>query len=188
MTENKHINDSSISGEKHKGLVQVLTGDGKGKTTAAVGSIVRALSHGLSVYVAVFMKNNNPFGEWTYLSRTSNVRIENFGSENFCRPSDVKPEEKERANLALQAARNAMCGGKYDLVVLDEVNVAAAWKLIDTNDVIKLIEDRPSHVRLIFTGRYADREIIKRADLVTEMLNIKHPFDAGEPAREGIEY
>ena len=188
MTEKKYKNSSLTTPDSRKGLVQVFTGNGKGKTTAAAGSIVRALSHGLKVYVAVFMKASNPRSEWTFLSSLPGVKIEHFGSENFCDPSQIKPEEKEQARQALAAAGKAMLSGEYNLIVLDEVNVAAAWKLIDNEEVVRLVEKKPPQVELILTGRYADIELVKRADLVTEMLNIKHPFDAGEEAREGIEY
>lgn len=171
-----------------KGLVQVFTGDGKGKTSAAAGSILRAIAAGLNVYAAVLMKGGNPEGEWNYLSRLPGVTIERFGSKNFCDPGKVKPEDREQAKLALEAAAKAMLSGKYDMVVLDEINVAAAWKLIDIKDVIKLVDEKPANVDLILTGRYAAPELIEKADLVTEMRKIKHPFDAGLPARKGIEY
>jgi len=172
----------------HKGLVQIFTGDGKGKTTAAVGTIIRALGHGLRVYIAVFMKGDRISGEWSYLSTLPGITLERFGLKTFCNPSDVKPEEKKQAGLALTAARDALHSNKYDIVVLDEINVAVGWKLIELPEVISLIEERPAGVELILTGRRADPELVKRADLVTEMLKIKHPFDAGIEAREGIEY
>jgi cob(I)alamin adenosyltransferase len=188
LTNNSCINRSSTNQGFHKGLVQVLTGHGKGKTTSAIGSIVRALSHGLKVYVAVFMKTSSTGGEWVFLSKLPGVKIEFFGSDNFCDPAHIKPMEQEHSRLALSSARKAMHSGEYNLIVLDEVNVAAAWKLIDNEDVIKLIEEKPQEIELILTGRYADFEVVKIADMVTEMLSIKHPFDTGEAAREGIEY
>jgi len=171
-----------------KGLVQIYTGEGKGKTTAAIGNIIRALGHNLKVYAAVFMKGDYPYGEWEYLARLPNIKVERFGLREFCNPADIKPEEKAQAAQALNAAREAILHGNYDLVVLDEINVAIAWHLIDKNEVIKLLEERPPHPTLILTGRYADSELMKKADLVTEMLKIKHHFDAGVPARQGIEF
>jgi cob(I)alamin adenosyltransferase len=188
LTNNNCVNSSPLHIDFKKGLVQVFTGHGKGKTSAAVGSIVRALSHGLKVYVAIFMKASSINGEWAFLSKFPGIKIEFFGSDNFCDPAHIKPSEKERSRLALESARKAMHSGEYNLIVLDEVNVAAAWKLIDNEEVIKLIEDKPLEIELILTGRYADFEVVKIADMVTEMLNIKHPFDTGEIAREGIEY
>jgi cob(I)alamin adenosyltransferase len=171
-----------------KGLVQIFTGDGKGKTTAAVGTIIRALSHGLKVYVAVFMKGGVPSGEWTFLAGQPGIKIERFGVDTFLNPENIKPEEREQAAGALRAAVQAVTGGEYDLVVLDEINVAVGWKLISVQDVIDLIAKKPANVELILTGRRANAELMKRADLVTEMLKIKHPFDAGIKAREGIEF
>jgi len=170
------------------GCVQVFTGEGKGKTTAALGTVLRALGHGLRAYIAVFMKGDYPYGEWETLSKLPNVTVATFGFREFTDPANIKPEERDEAKRALAAAREAMLSGRYDTVVLDEVNVAVAWKLIELDEVIKLIGDKPRPVELILTGRYADRELIKRADLVTECLKIKHPYDEGITSREGIEY
>ena len=178
----------SLSGNISRGLVQVFTGDGKGKTSAAVGTIVRALSHGLRVCAVLFLKGNFPSGEWSFLSSHPNIQIKRFGTGSFCNPSDIKPEDRAQALAALKCAEEAVFSGTYDLVVLDEINVAIGWQLIPLENVVKLIEGKPSNVELILTGRRADPEIVKRADLVTEMLKIKHPFDAGIPAREGFEY
>ena len=171
-----------------RGLVQIFTGDGKGKTTAAIGAVIRALGHGLRVYVAFFMKGDYPYGERSILSQLPNVTIASFGSRGFIDPANIKPEEKEQAKRALAAAREAMLSGSYDLVVLDEVNLAAAWNLVELDEVLKLIEDKPPGVELILTGRRADSKLAKAADLVTEMLKIKHPYDEGVAAREGVEY
>lgn len=168
--------------------MQVFTGDGKGKTSAAVGTVVRAVGHGLRVYVVFFMKGDYPYGEYETLFKLPGVTVSQFGQREFVDPNNVRPEERQQAEEALSAAREAMLSGKYDLVVLDEVNVAVGWKLIDTGEVIKFIKDKPKHVELILTGRYADAKIIEMADLVTEMKKIKHPYDKGIPARKGIEY
>ncbi|MFH1650969.1 MAG: cob(I)yrinic acid a,c-diamide adenosyltransferase [Chloroflexota bacterium] len=170
------------------GLVQIFTGNGKGKTTAALGTIVRATGHGLRVYIAFFMKGEYPYGERQTLAKLPNVTVASFGGLEFCNPKKVKPEEKEQAGKALAAAREAMLGGQYDLVVLDEVDVAVAFRLIELADVIKLVEDKPPALELILTGRYADSRLIELADLVTEMVKIKHPYDRGIKARRGIEY
>jgi cob(I)alamin adenosyltransferase len=111
-----------------------------------------------------------------------------FGFRKFIDPANIKPEEKEQAKAALETARKAVISGKYNLVVLDEVNVALGFKLIELDDVIRLIKDKPSHVELILTGRRADSRLIEMADLVTEMVKVKHPFDKGIKARKGIEY
>jgi cob(I)alamin adenosyltransferase len=171
-----------------KGLVQVFTGDGRGKTSAALGTVVRALGQGLRAYIVFFMKGDYPYGERRILSELPNVDFASFGSLEFVDPRNVKPEEMEQARQALAAAREAMLSGNYDLVVLDEVNVAVAWKLVELEEVLRFINDKPENVELILTGRYADTKLVQVADLVTEMLKIKHPYDGGVMARKGIEY
>jgi cob(I)alamin adenosyltransferase len=177
-----------LTAKNGKGLVQVFTGNGKGKTTAALGTILRAAGHGFRVFIVFFMKGNYDYGEYSTLAKLPNVDMANFGFRHLTDPNNVKPEEIEQAGLALAAARDAVLGGNYDLVVLDEVNVALDFNLIEVDDVIKLIQDKPSSVELILTGRYADTRIIEMADLVTEMVKVKHPFDKGIKARKGIEY
>jgi len=171
-----------------KGLVQVLTGNGKGKTTAALGTILRAAGHGFRIFVVFFMKGNYDYGEFSTLSKLPNVNMASFGFRQLTDPANIKPEEIEQARLALATAREAILSGNYDLVVMDEVNVALGFKLIELDEVVKLIRDKPPDVELILTGRYADKKIIELADLVTEMVNVRHPFDKGIKARKGIEY
>lgn len=171
-----------------KGLVQIFTGNGKGKTTAALGTILRAAGHGFRIFIVFFMKGDYEYGEYGALRKLPNVDIRQFGFRQFTDPKNIKPEEKEQAELALLAARDAMLSGKYDLVVLDEVNVALEYKLIEPEGVVTLINQKPANVELILTGRYADNRIIEMADLVTEMVKVKHPFDKGISARKGIEY
>ena len=170
------------------GLVEIFTGSGKGKTTAALGAALRALGHELRVHIVFFMKGGYPYGERNMLPQLPNVSFQSFGHEHFVDPQNVKAEEREQAREALQAARAAISSGKFDLVVLDEVNVAVAWKLIEVEELIKLIEKKPQNVELILTGRYADQRLIERADLVTEMVEVKHPYQKGIKARKGIEY
>jgi cob(I)alamin adenosyltransferase len=171
------------------GLIQVFTGDGKGKTTAALGTILRAVGHGLNIFVVFFIKGNYAYGEFSTLGKLPNVRLAVFGLRQFIhKNSEINPEEKRQAEAALTAAREAIAGGEYDLVVLDEINVALDFHLIAMDDVIDIIKNKPSHVELILTGRHADARLIEMADLVTEMVNIKHPFDKGVQARQGIEY
>ena len=170
------------------GMVEIFTGDGKGKTSAALGTVFRALGHGCRAHIIFFMKGKFPYGEQKILSTLSNVTFETFGLLEFCDPNNLKPEEKEQAHKALDAARKATLSGEYDVVILDEINVATAWKLVDIEDVIKLINERPEHVELILTGRYADQRLIELADLVTDMMKVKHPYDKGILSRQGIDY
>jgi len=174
--------------ENGKGLVQIFTGNGKGKTTAALGTVLRATGHSLKVFIVFFMKGDYAYGEYSALAKLPNVETASFGFRKFTDPSNIKPEEKEQAKAALETARKAVLSGNYNLVVLDEVNVALSYNLIELDDVIRLIKEKPSHVELILTGRYANSRLIDMADLVTEMVKVKHPFDKGIKARKGIEY
>ncbi len=188
MAETTSLRSSSSSEPLRSGLVQIFTGAGKGKTSAAMGGVLRALGHGLRVCIVVFMKGDYPYGERAVLSKLPNVKIARFGFMTFTDPANVKPEEIEQAKQALAFAREAMLSGNYDLVVLDEVNIAAAWKLVELEEVVRLIRDKPPNVELILTGRYADAKLIELADLVTECVKVKHPYDEGIKARKGIEY
>jgi len=171
-----------------RGLVEIFTGEGKGKTSAALVAVIRALGHGLRVYIVFFMKGDFPYGEQKILCQFPNCTVERFGFQEFVDPTNIKPEEMEEARKALEAARKAMLSLKYDVVILDEVNIAVAWKLINVNDVIKLVQKKPEKVELILTGRYADSKLIELADLVTDMVKVKHPFDKGILSRKGFEY
>lgn len=170
------------------GLIQVYTGNGKGKTTAAIGLSIRALGHGAKVHMIFFMKGKFPYGEREILSKLPGLSFQIFGHEHLIDPNNVKDKEKQQAHEALEASKLAIERGKYDLIILDEINVASAWKLIDVEDVLDLIANKPSTVEVVLTGRYADQRIIDKADLVTNMDEIKHPYRREVKARKGIEY
>ena len=187
MSENITARDLSAQ-PSDRGLVQIFTGDGKGKTSAALGCVIRAVGHGLRIYIVFFMKGDYAYGERNVLSQLPNVTVSSFGQEKFVDPRNIKLEQIAEAGQALAAAREAVLSGNYDLVVLDEVNMAAAFKLVSVDDLIKLIQDKPRKVELIFTGRRADPRLVQAADLVTEMVKIKHPYDQGIAARRGFEY
>jgi len=171
-----------------RGLVEVYTGNGRGKTSAAMGIALRAHGQGLRVCVIQFMKGSCPYGEQRVLASLPNVTLHRFGRQEFCDPREVKPEEREEAEKALAAASEAVFSGDYDLVVLDEVNVAASWGLVAVDQVVDLVKSKPGEVTLILTGRYADPTVIELADLVTEMVEVKHPYRQGRKARRGFEY
>lgn len=171
-----------------KGLVEIFTGEGKGKTSAALGVALRACGHGRRVHIVYFMKGDFPYGEQEVLSKLPNVTFARFGFQDFTDPANVKPEEKKEARKALEAARKAMLSLENDIVILDEVNVAVAWNLIDVDGVIKLIKSKPEKVELILTGRYAHPKLIELADLVTDMVKVKHPYDKGILSRKGVDY
>lgn len=171
-----------------QGLVQVYTGDGKGKTTAALGLAFRASGHGLKTYIIQFMKGEIYYGELGAAERLpENITIKQMGRPDFVDKKNPARIDIEMAEEALKLAKDVITGGKYEIVVLDEINVALDFGLIKLEDVMELIEDKPPEVELILTGRYAPAEIIERADLVTEMTEIKHPYNAGVEARIGIE-
>jgi cob(I)alamin adenosyltransferase len=187
MTETSSYN-FLLSEPSRQGLVYIFTGDGKGKTSAALGLVFRASGHGLRVYFSYFMKGGYPQGEHDILSKLPNVNVASFGQREFIDPASIKLQDIEQARQALSASSEAMLSNNYDLVVLDEVNLAVAWKLIELDEVIKLITDKPKNVELILTGRQADVELVKLADVVTEMLNIKYPHNKEAMARMGIDY
>jgi cob(I)alamin adenosyltransferase len=170
------------------GLVQVYTGNGKGKTSAAFGLALRATGRGLRVYILQFIKGGFDYGELHVVGRIPNLTLKVFGRGKFI---ISKPPEKEDVGLAQEALKQAetiVASQEYDVVVLDEINVALNLKLIALQDVLSLLKKKPTNVELILTGRNAPEEIVELADLVTEFREIKHPFSKGYPAREGIEY
>jgi len=171
-----------------RGMVQVYTGEGKGKTTAALGLTLRAAGHGLRVHIVQFLKGWPHYGELEGLKFLPNVTLRQFGREGFVNPKKPLPADYERAGAALQDARAAMLSGEVDIVILDEVNNALELGLVSQEAVLALLDARPANVELILTGRGAPEEICRRADLVTEMRAIKHPYEDGVTARKGIEY
>jgi cob(I)alamin adenosyltransferase len=170
------------------GLVQVYTGDGKGKTSAALGLALRAVGRGLKIYIIQFIKGGFDYGELYVVPQLSNLELKAFGRGRFITEKPPKEEDVRLAREAFEFAKKIVVGGEYDVVVLDEVNVALGLKLIDMDDVVRLVKSKPKHVELVLTGRNAPAEIIELADLVTEMKEVKHPFRKGVPPRKGIEY
>lgn len=170
-----------------KGYVQIYTGDGKGKTTAALGLALRAAGHGMHTYIGQFMKGH-PYGELEALADHPGIIIEQYGDMHFIRREQMTTEHVARARRGLERAREAMCSGQYDLVVLDEINVAIWFGLVSVEDVLALLESRPLNVEVILTGRGAPRQLIDQADLVTEMRELKHYYQQGVISRQGIEW
>ncbi len=174
--------------DSRKGLIQVLTGDGRGKTTAALGQAMRAAGHGFKVYIVQFMKGWPYYGELKTVGQHPNITIKQFGRPDFVDRDNPDPVDIEMAREALDHSREVVMSGEYDMVILDEVNVALEWKLIQLRDVLSLMEEKPEELELILTGRYAHPQVIARADLVTEMREIKHPYQKGVVGRRGIDY
>jgi cob(I)alamin adenosyltransferase len=168
------------------GCVHVYTGEGKGKTTAAMGLALRSVGYGRRVFIGQFLKAGVG-GELTALARHDGVDVEHYGRGRFI---VSEPDETDRrgARGGISSALEALAGGRYDLVILDEIDVALACGLVTLDDCHRLLDARPDHVELVFTGRAAPPEMIERADLVTEMREVKHYFRRGVRAREGIEY
>ena len=171
-----------------KGFVQVYTGCGKGKTTAATGLIVRALGQGFRVLLVRFLKTSDePSGELIFLRNAQNLEIISSGIGILRKPVNM---EEVRSSVAktFALARQKILAGALDLVVLDEINNVLSKKLLLLQEVVELIGQRPTGTELVLTGRHAPAEIIAKADLVTRMEKVKHPFDRGIGARRGIEY
>ncbi|MGB9667780.1 MAG: cob(I)yrinic acid a,c-diamide adenosyltransferase [Thermosulfidibacteraceae bacterium] len=176
-------------GKLERGFVQVYTGDGKGKTTAALGLAFRAAGHGMKTLIVQFMKGCVFYGELESAKKMDPyIKIVQVGREEFVKKGDPDEIDVRLAREGLELAYKAISSGEYDIVVLDEINVAVDYGLIPLEEVLDLIRNKPENLELVLTGRYAHPEIVKAADLVTEMLEIKHYYsDKGVDARDGIE-
>ncbi len=174
---------------KRKGYIQVYTGDGKGKTTAAIGLAIRAAGRGKKSYIAQFMKKGE-YGELIairkYLSQY--INIQQFGLPDFHFKGDpVTDKERKAALEGLDAVKSVLKSGEYDIIILDEINILLNFKIIDIGLVLEILDDKPDDIELILTGRNAPEEILKRAHLITDMKNVKHYYDKQVSARLGIE-
>jgi len=169
------------------GLIQVYTGNGKGKTTAALGLALRAYLHGFKIAFIQFMKGTN-YGEDKISSILPGFYFEKFGRKEFVNPKAPDPRDVDEAQKALYRCKELAFSGEFDLMVMDEVNVAMAFKLISVEEVLDFLKTKPSNLEIVLTGRYAPKEIIEIADLVSEIKEVKHPYIEGIPARRGIEY
>jgi cob(I)alamin adenosyltransferase len=172
-----------------QGLVQVYTGDGKGKTTAAFGLAVRAVGHGFRVYIILFMKGKDDYGELDGLKRLQpECQLEHFGGQGWVYKGEPQEEHVHEARKAFARAQEVINSGEWDIVILDEIINALWFELIPEKDVMELVQKKPNHVEIILTGRNASQNLIDAADLVTEMVLKKHPYEQGIMARRGIEY
>jgi cob(I)alamin adenosyltransferase len=171
-----------------KGLVVVITGSGKGKTTAAFGQALRAIGQGYRVFVLQFMKGRK-YGEFIAAEKyLPHLTIRMSGLDSFVMRDNPAAIDIELAQKGLAAAKKAINSGKYNMVILDEINVALDFKLIALPEVIELIKNKPASLDLILTGRYAPPEIIELADTVSEVKEVKHHYNKGIKDRAGIEY
>ncbi len=169
-----------------KGYLQVYTGTGKGKTTAALGLALRAAGAGLNVFIAQFIKKKR-CSEHKALERFSDlITFRHYGT-GLLRGTAPTEEAIVAARKGFNEVRRIIASEQYDLVVLDEINTAAHYNLVSVEDILALVDAKPAGTEIVLTGRYADERVIERADLVTEMKEIKHYFRKGVKARKGIE-
>jgi len=179
---------SSEKTGEFKGYIQIYTGDGKGKTTAALGLALRAAGHGLKSYIGQFLKGQQ-YGELAAIEKLAPlVTIEQFGRSGFVHVTKDPDEiDIKMAKKGLESCRKAMLSGEFRIVILDEINVAVYFNLITEDEVHHLLDLKPSDVEIVLTGRYSPDSFIRRGDLVSEMKDIKHYYDSGVKARDGIE-
>ena len=169
-----------------KGYIQVYTGSGKGKTTAALGLALRAAGAGFRVYIAQFVKGMK-YSELDILPRLSDyITLKQYGRDCFIE-RDPTNEDIQAAQEGLKEVKQIMCSGEYQMIILDEANIATHFKLFSVEDLLDFMRAKPEGVELVITGRMADPRVIEEADLVTEMKEIKHYYQKGIEARAGIE-
>ena len=170
-----------------KGYIHVFTGNGKGKTTAALGLAIRAVGAGMKVFIAQFVKGM-PYSELDVIrDYLQGIEIRQYGRGCFI-VHEPSPEDVEAAHEGFREVSGIVNSGIYDLVILDEIFIALFYHLIDLQDVLNILERKPVPLELVLTGRYAPEEIIDKADLVTSMAEVKHYFSKGVEARKGIEF
>lgn len=167
-------------------MIQVYTGDGKGKTTAALGLALRAAGAGKKVYIAQFAKGRD-YGELAILNKIKQIKIEQCGRRCFIKK---RPEKQDIAcaQAAWEKVKKIIAQKKYQLIVLDEINIALKLGLLSTKEVLSVIKEAPKDIEVVLTGRYAPQALIKIADLVSQIREIKHYYKKGVKARKGIEY
>ncbi|MCP4114461.1 MAG: cob(I)yrinic acid a,c-diamide adenosyltransferase [Desulfobacteraceae bacterium] len=168
------------------GYVHLYTGDGKGKTTAALGLSLRAAGHGLTTFIGQFMKGQY-YGELTALKALPQVTVEQFGDEGCIQRHEVTDRHRAHAREGLARISQVMAEGCYSVIVMDEICVAIWFGLVSVAEVLAVVRSRPAGVELILTGRRAPEELVDAADLVTEMREVKHYYSKGVLARDGIE-
>jgi cob(I)alamin adenosyltransferase len=171
-----------------KRLSHVYTGNGKGKTSAAVGLAVRALGRGWKVFMVQFLKSEACSGEIAAFKKLKNFKCVQFGSPKFIKKGQIHPIDVRLAQKGFETAENAVRKREWDMVILDEIIQAVDFDLIPQEKVLGLMRDKPDSVELILTGRNASPQLIEAANLVSEIREIKHPYRKGIPARKGIEY
>ena len=174
--------------EIKRGEIQVYTGKGKGKTTAALGLALRACGQGWRVLMLSFMKGDPNCGEVKISPKIPHFRLIQSGLPTMVKKERPSPEDIRMAQEGFQMAKKAIMQKEYDMIILDEINMAVNYNLISLDDILDLMDKKPTEMELVLTGRSAHPEIVKRANLVSEILEIKHYYTKGINARQGIEY
>ena len=191
MAEDKHLQGNLHNPQwAQHGYIQIYTGDGKGKTTASLGLALRALGHDWKVLIIQFTKGDTAtaYGEVASSLKFPNLEIVQFGMDRVCYSHNVCMEDYKEAKRGWEFAKEAINSGKYQLIILDEINICTAMNMIKVSDVKDALLHKPENLEIVLTGRYAHPELKAMAHLVTEMKPIKHYFDMGVMARQGIEY
>ncbi len=183
----KTITRAGAGATKKKGLIIVNTGDGKGKTTAALGVAMRACGYGMKVLMLQFFKGKWKYGELRSAPKLGSLEISPMGKGFTWESKDIEVD-KAMIRSAWEVAKTKMCSGNFEIVILDEINYALGYGFLDVNDVLEFLKGKPPMLHVILTGRGAKPEIIEIADLVTEMRQVKHPFEQGIVAQRGIEF
>lgn len=178
----------SESKTRHRGLIHVYTGPGKGKTTAALGLAFRACGHNWKVKMICFMKGDPNYGEVLISKQIPNMELIQSGLPTFVKKGAPSEEDLRLARQGFEMATKAIRNREVDMLILDEINVAVDYGLLTLDEVLSLIDEKPDEMELVLTGRYAPTEFVMRADLVSEVLEIKHPFQQGIESREGVDY
>lgn len=171
-----------------KGLVEIYTGNGKGKTTAALGLALRAAGHGARIVIIQFMKSWNGFGELKALPKFKNITLIHTGMPKCIRMGAESEWDASEAAKGMRLAKKYAAPNMCDMLILDEISWAISHKLITTEEVLKLIQNKPESLEIVITGRDAPAKLIEAADLVSEIQEIKHPFTKGIKERKGVEY
>ncbi len=177
---------------KH-GYIQVYTGNGKGKTTASLGLAMRALGRGWKVLIVMFTKGGNDYGELASFANLcsdmkDNVKIVQAGLDRIVYASNISKEDQKQIQLGWETAKNAIKNDEYQLIILDEANIAIDLNLIDLNEMVEVLKNKPEEMEIVLTGRNAKEEIINTAHLVSEIIPVKHYWNKGIQARKGIEF
>jgi cob(I)alamin adenosyltransferase len=181
--------DPRLKATKRKGLIIVHTGDGKGKTTAALGLAMRAVGNGFRVLMIQFIKDDKQwhYGELESAKKLEGLEIRPMG-EGFTWDTKNPEKDRQKAREAWEAGKAAIASGRYQMVILDELNYVMAYDYLPVDEVVTFLKSKPEEVHVVLTGRNAPPALIEAADLVTEMKQIKHPYYAGVKAQKGIEY